>query len=355
MKIQLKLIIVLLMIAFNYSCANDDDVTDSEEPETEKVINVYALVKESTTSSTPIITVWKNDVATPLALEGNAFVYETTMYVTNSDVYVGASVKRQGSQYVITIWKNGVATPITDGTNDALISSIFVDGNDVYVGGTEKINGETTARLWKNGIVTALTEKRGSVNSIYIENNNIYAVGDVEIDGEDIATLWKNGSPTYYKEAGTFTHFNSLYVKNDKVHIAGGEYTPGLAIKPDEYYATVWVNGVKTNIKNTHFADTNAIFVSEEDVYIAGSDFVQGPNEITIAQLWKNGVGTPLTDGTNRAGANDLHVFNKDVYVGGYENSGTISVAKLWKNGESISLSDGTIRAEVSSVFVIAQ
>ncbi|WP_299398988.1 hypothetical protein [uncultured Gelidibacter sp.] len=355
MKTLIRLLSILILSVTTYSCSNDDDLVGIEEPETEKVLNVYALVKESSTTSTPKLKVWKNEVSTPLTIEGDASVYGETLYVTSTDVYVGASVRRLGSKYVITIWKNGVATPITDGANDALISSIFVNGNDVYVVGTEKINGITTARIWKNGMATSLSDKNSHVNSIYIENNNIYAVGDIEIEGEDIATLWKNGSATSFKEAGIYTWFNSLYVINDKVHIAGGEYKPGNSLNPDVFSANVWVNGVKMSMKDTYFPDANAVFASEGNVYVAGKDLLPGGTGMSIAQLWKNGVGIPLTDGSNNAGANDLYVFNKDVYVGGYENNGAISVAKLWKNGESVSLSDGTVKAEVSSVIVIAQ
>ena len=355
MKTLIRLLSALILLVSTYSCSNDDDLAGSEIEVPEKIINVYALVKESPSGATSSIKVWKNDVATVLPLEEDAFIYGETMYVDGADVYVGAALRNIGGKYIIVLWKNGVATPLTNGANNALIASVFVEGNDVYVGGSESINGVTQARIWKNGIATSLSEKSSQVSSIYVENGNVYVAGHIESDGEDIATLWKNGSPTSFKRDGAFTWFNALYVHEDKVYIAGGEFTPGLSINPDIYSATLWVEGVKMEMNNTYFPDAKAVFVSEGNIFVAGQDFLQGTKEMTIAQLWTNGIGSPLTDGNNRASANDIFVFNKDIYVGGYENNGAVSVAKIWKNGESIALSDGTTNAIVSSIVVIAE
>ena len=47
-----------------------------------------------------------------------------------------------------------------------------------------------------------------------------------------------------------------------------------------------------------------------------------------------------------------LYVFGSDVYVSGYEIIGTNGVAKLWKNGVATSLTNGTNDAYASAVFV---
>jgi len=47
-----------------------------------------------------------------------------------------------------------------------------------------------------------------------------------------------------------------------------------------------------------------------------------------------------------------VYVFGTDVYVAGFENNGTKDVAKVWKNGVATSLTDGTNWATARSIFV---
>jgi hypothetical protein len=64
-----------------------------------------------------------------------------------------------------------------------------------------------------------------------------------------------------------------------------------------------------------------------------------------IAQYWKDGVATPLSDGTKNAEALSVSVSGEDVFVAGYENevSGSLyddptKMPKYWKNGISVPL-----------------
>ena len=63
-------------------------------------------------------------------------------------------------------------------------------------------------------------------------------------------------------------------------------------------------------------------------------------------------MATSLTNGTNNAGAESVYVSGTDVYVAGYENNGTKDVAKVWKNGVGTSLTDGSNWAIARSIFV---
>ncbi len=77
----------------------------------------------------------------------------------------------------------------------------------------------------------------------------------------------------------------------------------------------------------------------EADVYVAGYSFNGKAN---VATLWKNGVATDLTDGTNGAVANSVFVKGTDVYVAITEvRANGVSVAKLWKNGVTTVLDAG--------------
>lgn len=89
------------------------------------------------------------------------------------------------------------------------------------------------------------------------------------------------------------------------------------------------------------------------DVFIAG--YQHDPGSFTIRKIafyWKNGVAIPLTDGSNSAMANAIHVDGEDIYVVGYEDSTTGFIAMLWKNGRAIPLSDGSKKAIANDVFV---
>jgi hypothetical protein len=47
---------------------------------------------------------------------------------------------------------------LTDGTQDAEVRSIYVSGNNVYVAGYEYNGTERVAKYWKNGQAVALTD-----------------------------------------------------------------------------------------------------------------------------------------------------------------------------------------------------
>ena len=84
-----------------------------------------------------------------------------------------------------------------------------------------------------------------------------------------------------------------------------------------------------TGIKGPHF---QTLFIDGEDIYIIGQ-------QNGIAKLWKNGVISLLTTGENVCALTGIYVYDKDVYVVGYdyaydENRNKSTVVKLWKNGE---------------------
>ena len=89
----------------------------------------------------------------------------------------------------------------------------------------------------------------------------------------------------------------------------------------------------------------------EVDIYVAGYDYSGTKN---VAKLWKNGTElSELTDGSNSAGAYSVFVVGGDVYSAGYESNGTSNVAKVWKNDKELyELTDGSKEAEARSVFV---
>jgi hypothetical protein len=107
------------------------------------------------------------------------------------------------------------------------------------------------------------------------------------------------------------------------------------------------VKNWKTLIKNgpeiggaytTKTAEANAIFISGNDVYVAGYEAV--PNSNSVAKYWKNGVPVTLSDGSTGTSLTGICVSGTDVYSCGavYTPGSASSSAIYWKNGNMVNL-----------------
>ena len=72
---------------------------------------------------------------------------------------------------VAKIWKNGVPTALTNGANDARAYSVFVFGTDVYVAGYENNGTKDIAKIWKNGVASSLTNgtQNAAAYSVFVK------------------------------------------------------------------------------------------------------------------------------------------------------------------------------------------
>ena len=81
---------------------------------------------------------------------GTAYGNELTFITANPSVFV-AGYEFVNGQNVAKLWQDGVATSLPGGTYGADASSVFVVGNDVYVGGKKNVSTgpDWVAEIWK--------------------------------------------------------------------------------------------------------------------------------------------------------------------------------------------------------------
>ena len=340
---------------------------------------------------------------------------------TAPTVYVCGTDENNRAAY----WKDGTKYLLTEGYGGA--NSIFVSDNDVYVAGygNEDIGGgkyKTIARLWKNGEAMPI--------SIYAQLNysvfwNECAIHN--IDGTYLNTVFPTTlpptNPSITIAATTFSRASSVYVSNGKVYMAGSLltgtqnavthcYTSGTwpnfqdvleNYEVGPFYSTpdksapifnytadkaaCWIDGQGDFAFNDNNSDIiydyhtanrwgktgsgSSVFVSGNDVYVAGGEFDGsstgdgiGTLQYCTPALWKNGEYVPLphVDKVSAPGristASSVFVSpNGDVYVLINEsyrefndngNMQTFYDAKLWKNDTVTDLGSG----QATSVYV---
>lgn len=148
---------------------------------------------------------WKNGIVVTLPKVNPLYYsYATCIAATNDHVYVAGY--ELGNKYVARYWKDGLPVSLSDGSNDAVASSIFVYNNDIYISGYESKGGRKIAKYWKNGVSVALTNGTtdAEANAIFILGGNVYVAGYESTlpsftlaypDEGHVAKYWLNGVP----------------------------------------------------------------------------------------------------------------------------------------------------------------
>ncbi len=271
------------------------------------------------------------------------------------DIYITGKVNGRA-----VYWKNESLVFLTDGTKPAVANSILVSGTDVYVGGAE--GGKAT--MWKNGVESQVLADGSSpqgqatqATSIAISGNDVYMGGfgaNPTIGNAGrvfIGRIWKNGilmDPAIYTP---FTYIRSLFVSESDLYVAGSILS----------VAKYWKNGIEQELAEG--TSSSSIVVSGNDVFVAGEEYddllpdVNGRPPVS-AKYWKNGNPVSLTDGSIGAGTTSIVVSGSDVYVAGVQFDGLIidgtanGIAKYWKNTSPINLTDGSTDAIANSIAV---
>lgn len=273
-------------------------------------------------------------------------------------VYAGG-YERNGNIQTAKYWKNGVATLLTNGTFTSQVNSIFIAGNDIYAAGLElNASNKVVGKYWKNGVAVNLTDgiTSAAINSIIVVGSDVYAAGyQVTSSGSNsFARYWKNGIPVTVSNGSTTAELFSIIVVGSDVYAAGQETNAS-----GKTVAKYWKNGSAVNLTDgTKTAGALSIAVSGSDVYVSGYENNQSVTTTAVnavARYWKNGIPVVLggTAPDSRSSAYSLYLSGNDVYCGGFDVDNTIAGAKYWKNNTRVNLTNGVNPSSVSSIVVI--
>lgn len=294
---------------------------------------------------TSIPVFWKNGNATILS-NSIGLSNIKSLVLNGSDIYCLLTYGAAGIAY----WKNNIRIDITIDPSiiNPTANSLTVSGNNAYLSGNAGAPGTNTNNIpvyWKNNeIAIHLAPIGGSIStSIFANGNDVYVTGQT-IDPScmnfcpNTAIYWKNGLmvhlpavPAFVQLMPTSSIANALVVVGSDVYVAG-------IILPfaSNSFATYWKNGVQMPLTSSNTSIANSIVVSGTDVYVTGG--IIGSNNLTEAVYWKNGVPVYLTNSTalrQNCLARSIAINGNDVYVAG--NIGEYG-ATYWKNGVAVPL-----------------
>jgi hypothetical protein len=140
---------------------------------------------------------WKN--GQPTELKG-VYITAVCLAVSGGDVYVaGQQFDTLTNNRRAILWKNGVADSLSDGSADVLVSSLTIDGSDIYVCGNTAGPTGYVSTVWKNGQL--LPMQGGSSGPLYawgvgVVNGAVYVGGNESAPGQIIAAYWSAGGVT---------------------------------------------------------------------------------------------------------------------------------------------------------------
>jgi len=252
------------------------------------------------------------------------------------------------------------------------------DGVSVYVCGMD--NG--SAVYWKDGVEVVVhpyptdavwgIDYSSSANSIFVsDNGDVHLAGTMKIqDGwdnyghprmVDAAAYWKSNEEV--KEVKlTGNNAQAIFVSENDVYIAGTYNWDGV------YWKNSNVGTFEQTFINPHYESTDggyttytrstpsSIFVSGKDVYMGGSTYyhtdINNSKDSLTAGYWKNDEPVSLAVWHYAGSYSSLNPSVKSIYVSGNDvyACGTDGAAFVyWKNGVATKLSSA---AGVCSIFV---
>ncbi len=259
-------------------------------------------------------------------------------------------VTKQGSYSTAVYWKNDSIVYLGDGTRFSTPEAIFIDSNDVYVGGYEEdSHGNMLAVYWKNGIKVILGNGLFPtyIYDITVNNGTVYAAGVQYTSNGEVATLWVNGTQTTLSSTLNHSRLNAVAVKGNDVYVGGYD-----ELTSHTYVAKIWKNGTSEILTS---GPTNgevlSLCINSNDVFTLGYEIINSNTSEKKIYIWKNGVSFPFFGGSFFY-SSSIRVITNDIYVPGYQETNNRYYAKYFKNGVEVSLPDEGLSAFAMDIGV---
>ncbi|MFD2100304.1 Ig-like domain-containing protein [Flagellimonas iocasae] len=288
---------------------------------------------------------WKNGNLATLA-SGNSKA-NSVFVDKDNNVYVAGYEFINGVKTAL-LWKNDEDPIVLSNGNGggAEANAIFVDDTGTtFVAGNEANNGVFNAMLWRNQVGNTISDGLTSANAfdVFLDGNDVYLVGRQRVENENFskAKLWVNDNVDVdLTDGSSQAEAFSIYVDNGSYYISGYQYIGGSK-------AMLWQNNNQsTALTNINLGAANSVVVNGSDIYVGGTQTVSQSLDY-LPTVWINGSPSPVADSGS---VRSVFIYGTDIYLAGYEapnfNTG---IARLWVNGESTDLG---FEGQGESVFV---
>lgn len=327
-KLLYHILLIVLIVA---SCKKSDNKIEVKNPDPES--DIYITGSVSNTSNVTTAAYWKNGVET-LLNSSSSKSSASGITVQSNDTYISGT-REVNNQLIACYWKNG---NVIDLTTTAVISvgNPLINGGDLYIIGQE-YNSTTPGRdaiYWKNGVKIYLPVNNSDYSGttgIAANGNDIYITGFIKENGNLQAVVWKNGvlNKLPYSNTNIYnSDANCIAIVGNDVYVGGNEYNQQNYLLNS---SVCWKNGIISSTISG--AAIFGMMVKGSDIYTSGGDAA-----LTKAMYWKNGNATTLNSGTAQFVAKGIIVYQNDIYVigGGFASPSYI----YWKNGMPIKLTN---------------
>ncbi len=244
---------------------------------------------------------------------------------------------------VASYWKDGVYTSLTGGDIQSTVSSLWLDGSSVVMGGRKyNVNEPSISVTWRNG-TEAVIDKAFSAPIVASRNGNLVGVW-LEAEGW---VFHRNGVTEPILDTAYSYGPLAMTFRDDDMYISGyGSGTPHPPTYSPPQHAQYWKNG-KLIFREPEASNGLSIFAYGDDIYMAGILYPAG-GTTSIACYWKNGNRVDLTDGNGVAVARSIFVTDEHVYLAGMIDDKAV----YWKDGVVTFLTDEDPQSMANSIFV---
>ncbi|MEQ6166315.1 Ig-like domain-containing protein [Ekhidna sp. MALMAid0563] len=264
---------------------------------------------------------WKNGKINYLTITGNnegLYSWVNNIKALNGHLYAGGIKLEQHS----IIWKDFDEIILGDGYQE--VKEMATMQNEIYA----VINNGNLFKLSETDGLSLIRDEAHIANSIYIDKDDIYVGGITQYGNESRPAIWKNGNELVL-DYDEYTWITDVFVSQDIFYACGYENLGAGVVQ-----ARYWENTVKANLtEGSTKALVKSIVVDDDDIYIAGS-LNHRP------AVWKNGEVFFYAESGIEGSIAEIIMHDGNLYAAGGLDLGTNSVGVVWKNAEEIFRTD---------------